>query len=357
MKEEKFQLTGLSKWMEGTGPYSDIVLSSRVRLARNLKEIPFPYLASDKQREEICSLVKSVVEDNKETFEDYEYIDLSQLPLLDRQLCMEKHIISPHLVKEASHSFVLLRRDEGINVMINEEDHLRIQCLFPGLQLENVWEQANSLDDILEEKLDYAFDQDLGYLTACPTNVGTGVRASLMMHLPGLVINRHINRILSALSQVGLIVRGLYGEGTEVVGNIVQISNQITLGQREKEILRNIHVVARELIEQEEAARQSLLNEGRERLADRAGRALGILSHARIISSQEAMRLLSDLRLGRDLGLINMERKILNQLLVVIRPAYLQKIQGKELDSHERNVYRATLIREMLEMGEKKSSG
>ncbi len=349
MNEGNFQMTRLSKWMEGAGPNSEIVLSSRIRLARNLKEIPFPYLASDDQREKIYSLVKGLVENNKETFENYEFYNLTELSQLDRQLCMEKHIISPQLVKDSNNSFMLLREDEAVNIMINEEDHIRIQCLYPGLQLENAWELADSLDDLLEERLDYAFDEELGYLTACPTNVGTGVRASLMMHLPGLVINKQINRILSALSQVGLIVRGLYGEGTEVVGNIVQISNQITLGQKEKEIIRNIHVVARQLIEQEEAARQALLNEGRERVADRAGRALGILSNARIIGSQEAMQLISDLRLGMDLGLIELDRKVLNQLLVVIRPAYLQKIQEKELDSYERDVCRATLIREMLE--------
>ncbi|RQD78102.1 MAG: protein arginine kinase [Candidatus Syntrophonatronum acetioxidans] len=349
MNKENFHMTGLSRWMEGTGPDSEIVLSSRVRLARNLKEIPFPYLASDDQREKIYSLVKGVVEDNKEFFADYQFINLTELTQLDKQLCMEKHIISPQLVRDSNNSFMLLREDEAVNIMINEEDHIRIQCLYPGLQLENAWELADNIDNALEEKLDYAFDEDLGYLTACPTNVGTGVRASLMMHLPGLVINRQINRILSALSQVGLIVRGLYGEGTEVVGNIVQISNQITLGQKEKEIIRNIHVVARQLIEQEEAARQALLNEGRERLADRAGRALGILSNARIMGSQEAIQLISDLRLGMDLGLIEMERRLLNQLLVVIRPAYLQKMQEKELDSYERDVCRATIIREMLE--------
>lgn len=346
MAQDKFWEKNLSKWMEGTGPDSEVVLTSRVRLARNIKNIPFPYLASDTQTQKIFNDVNRVVGNHKGEFKDFTFIKLEEMESLERQLCVEKHIISPQMAKDVRNSFVLLRNDEAVSIMINEEDHIRIQCLFPGLQLEGAWNLADKIDDIMESDLDYAFNEDRGYLTACPTNVGTGIRVSLMMHLPGLVITKQINRILSALSQVGLVVRGLYGEGTEVIGNIVQISNQITLGQSEKEIIRNLYAVAKQLIEQEEEARQTLLNESRENLADRAGRALGILSNARIVSSQEAMQLLSDLRLGVDLGLIDFDSKIINHLLVTIRPAHLQSMERKELDAYERDVCRATLIRE-----------
>lgn len=350
MTDNRSWETNMSRWMEGNGPSSDIILTSRIRLARNIKNIPFPYLASDSQTEQVLKEVNNVVNSQKEVFSDYMNINLAQLSPLERQLCVEKHIISPQIAKDVRNSVVLLRKDEAVSIMINEEDHIRIQCLFPGLQLENTWEMADNIDDVLESGLEYAFNERLGYLTACPTNIGTGMRASLMMHLPGLVITKRINRILSALSQIGLAVRGLYGEGTEVIGNIIQISNQITLGQSEKEIIGNIYGIARQLMEQEETARQELLNEGREKLADRACRAYGILSNARIISSQETIQLLSDLRLGVDLGLTdNLDRKILNQLLIMIRPAFLQKIEGKEFNAYERDICRAALIREKLQ--------
>ena len=350
MSKEKYLDIQSSRWMEGTGPHSDIVLTSRIRMARNLKDLPFPCLAADEHREKVLNRVDQVIESKKELFGDYILVDLSKLTPLERQLCVEKHIISPQLVKEAKNSRVLLKEDESVSIMINEEDHIRIQSLLPGLQLENVWKQAEDIDNALEEHLDYAFCDELGYLTTCPTNVGTGMRASLMMHLPGLAMTKQINRILSALYQVGMAVRGLYGEGTEVVGNILQLSNQITLGQNEREIIRNLNGVVKQLLEQEEGARQVLLNECREKLADRAGRAYGILSNARVMSSQEAMQLLSDFRLGVDLGLLgNVDRRVLNQLLVMISPSYLQNSEDKELSDYDISITRASLIREELE--------
>lgn len=349
MTKQEFLDIKSSKWMDGTGPHSDIVLTSRIRMARNLKDLPFPCLATDEHRKKVLERVDQVIGSQKEIFGDYTLIDLSQLTPLERQLCVEKHIISPQMVKEVKSSCVLLKEDESISIMINEEDHIRIQSLFPGLQLENAWRQADDIDNALEEYLDYAFCDELGYLTTCPTNVGTGMRASLMMHLPGLAMTNQINRILSALYQVGMAVRGLYGEGTEVVGNILQLSNQITLGQNEREIMRNLNGVVKQLLEQEEGARQVLLNECREKLADRAGRAYGILSNARVMSSQEAMQLLSDFRLGVDLGLLGkVDRRVLNQLLVMISPSYLQKLEDKELSDFDINITRASLIREKL---------
>ncbi|UNC93386.1 protein arginine kinase [Candidatus Contubernalis alkaliaceticus] len=349
MTKQHFLDIQSSKWMEGTGPHSEIVLTSRVRMARNLKELPFPCLAEGEQRGKVLKEVNRVLDHKKEFFQLYSRVDLSKLTPLERQLCVEKHIISPQMVKDAKNSCVLLKNDESVSIMINEEDHIRIQSIFPGLQLENAWKQGDDIDNVLEEDLDFAFNDQLGYLTSCPTNVGTGMRASLMMHLPGLAITKQINRILSALYQVGMVVRGLYGEGTEVVGNILQLSNQITLGQTEREIIRNLYGVAKQLLEQEEGARQGLLNECREKLADRAGRAYGILSNARIMSSLEAMQLFSDFRLGVDLGLLKpVDLKVLNQLLVIISPAFIQKNEGKELSDYDIDVSRAGIIREKL---------
>jgi protein arginine kinase len=233
--------------------------------------------------------------------------------------------------------------------MVNEEDHFRIQCLLPGLQLEKAWQETSGYDDILESYLDYAFDEEKGYLTACPTNVGTGLRASVMLHLPALAITQQINRILSAVSQVGLAVRGIYGEGTEMTGNLLQISNQITLGQSEEEIWQNLYSVTRQLINQEKNAREHLLNEGREKLGDRAGRAYGILKNAWMIDSKEAMQLLSDVRLGVDLGLLKgVPLKILNELLVLTRPGCLQYLKDKNLNPYERDLERAMQIQKCL---------
>ncbi len=234
--------------------------------------------------------------------------------------------------------------------MINEEDHLRIQVILPGLQLEEALQEADRYDDFLEAEINYAFDEGYGYLTACPTNVGTGLRASVMLHLPALIMTGQANRLLGALSQVGLAVRGLYGEGTEIIGNLVQISNQITLGQSEEEIIRNLGGVTRQVIEQEQAARQALLNENRAGIADRTWRSLGQLKFAQLMSSQEAMQLLSDVRLGYDLGLLKgVNRKLLNEMLVVISPACLQILAGKELGPAERDLERPARLKKLME--------
>lgn len=338
----------LSHWMEGTGPYAEVTISSRVRLARNFRDIPFPYLASDSQTQKIQGLVTGAVEGNKK-LHDFNLIKMEDLSPLLKQVMVEKHLISPLLAKESYNSAVFLRKDEAVSIMINEEDHLRIQSILPGLQLEKAWEEAEAHDNILEEKIEYSFHESYGYLTSCPTNTGTGLRASVMLHLPALIITKQFNRILGALSQVGLAIRGLYGEGTEVIGNLVQISNQITLGQSEQEIIRNLFSVTRQVIEQENAACQSLLNRNRDKIADRSCRAMGILKHAHIISSQEAMQMISDIRLGFELGLISgVSRRLLNELLILIRPACLQIIAGKELNANERDIERAKQIRKRL---------
>ncbi|MBS4021225.1 MAG: protein arginine kinase [Dethiobacter sp.] len=341
-----------SKWMDGHGPDGEIVLSSRVRLARNINNMSFPYLAPDSQTEEVQKQVKSIYEQKNRDFADFAFFQVKDVLPLQRQVLIEKHLISPLLVREPHNSAVLMRQDEAVIIMINEEDHLRIQCLLPGLQLEQALQEAMSYDDLLERELDYAFDENWGYLTVCPTNVGTGLRASVMVHLPALVLTKQINRVLAAIAQVGLAVRGLYGEGSEMVGNLVQISNQITLGQSEVEIVRNLYSVTKQVIEQEFQARQLLLNEGRERLADRVNRALGILRYARVLSSQEAMQLLSDVRLGIDSGLIDeVDGSVMKELMVMLQPACLQVWTGKELDGLERDMERARLINKRLGAG------
>ena len=339
-----------SKWMDGSGPEAETVISSRVRIARNIRGIPFPYLASDAQTRRVQELAAGAAASQKEAFQQFTFVPIENLGTLDKELLVEKHLVSPYLARESQHGALLLRRDEAVSIMINEEDHLRIQVILPGLQLEEALQEADRYDDILETEINYAFDENYGYLTACPTNVGTGLRASVMLHLPALIMTGQANRLLGALSQVGLAVRGLYGEGTEIIGNLVQISNQITLGQSEEEIIRNLDGVTRQVIEQEQAARQALLNKNRAQIGDRSWRSLGQLKFAQLMSSQEAMQLLSDVRLGYDLGLLKgVNRKLLNEMMVVNSPACLQILAGKELSPAERDLERSVRLKKLME--------
>ncbi|MBS4008972.1 MAG: protein arginine kinase [Clostridium sp.] len=338
-----------SNWMSSSGPDGEIVMSSRVRLARNIQQFPAPFLATDSQLNKVAEQVQAASCLLREKMGDLNFLRMDHLEPLQRQVLVEKHLISPLLSKETHISAVLLRSDEALSIMVNEEDHLRIQCLLPGLQLETALEEANFCDDLLEASLDYAYDGQWGYLTTCPTNAGTGLRASVMVHLPALVLTKQINRVLSAIAQVGLAVRGMYGEGSEVTGNLVQISNQITLGQSEDEIVKNLSGVTRQVVEQEAHARQMLLNEGRDRVCDRVNRAFGILKHSWLMSSQEAMQLLSDVRLGVDLGLIReVPGTILKELMVLLRPACLQLEAGHVLEGVDRERERARLMRRWL---------
>ncbi len=343
----------MAEWMKGTGPESDVVLGSRVRLARNLAGVPFPGVASDEQLAQVAARVREVAW-QYHSVGDLEYLAMADLSPLERQLLVERHLISPQHAEHVRHKAVVLRRDEAISVMVNEEDHLRIQSLFSGMQPERAWQLCSQVDDVFESHVEYAFSSKHGYLTACPTNVGTGMRASLMVHLPALVMTDQIQRIIGACSQVGLAVRGLYGEGTEVLGNIFQISNQVTLGHSEEEIIEHLVRVARQILAQERAAREHVLSKDRLRLEDRIFRSYGILANARAVSTQEAMQLLSDVRLGIDLGLLQgLEGRILQELLVLIRPAHLQRTVGRALDAPERDLHRAALIRERIRAGSK----
>lgn len=354
MSLHRFIDEALSEWMKGNGPQSDIVISSRIRIARNLASESFPIIATQEQSKAVQDKVKTVMElPELHDISKFEWVTLEELNELQKRVLVEKHLISPNLAGESKNGAVILSENEAISVMVNEEDHLRIQCLFPGFQIKEAWELANQMDDIFESQLDYAYDEKRGYLTSCPTNVGTGIRASVMLHLPALVITQQINRILTAINQVGLAVRGIYGEGSEALGNLFQISNQITLGQSEEEIISNLYSVAKQIIEHERAARQKLLAESSHRVLDRVSRSFGILSHAAIIDSKEAAQRLSDVRLGIDLELIKgVSANVLNELMVMTQPGFLQQYAGQKLNPDERDLRRAELIRARLHLSD-----
>jgi len=341
-----------TKWMEGKGPHASIVISSRVRLARNLNGYNFPHLQDEASAREVMKLARKALT-CKEVEQDAGNIDfasLEDLAPLDKMILVEKHLISPQLAEDAgAERGLALSEDEAVSVMVNEEDHLRLQVLFPALQLKEAWKLASRVDDLLESKLDYAFDEKYGYLTCCPTNVGTGLRASVMMHLPAIAMTSQANKFFMSLSKLGFVVRGLYGEGSQAKGGLFQISNQITLGLSEEEIIGNLTSVSCQIIEQEQLARDEMCKDGLAQLEDLVFRSYGILTNAYIISSEEAAEHLSNVRLGLDMGLLrDVESKKLNELLVEIRPAFLQKLAGKEIDAFNRDFKRAELIRETL---------
>ena len=350
MTLEDFMNEAISPWMRNEGPDSDIVLSGRIRLARNFLEIPFPIIAGQAELESIQEFLQKEYEhESFESHEEFEYIPINQLTAIEKNTLVEKHLISPHLVKNKQTAGALISKDEQVSVMINEEDHLRIQLYFPGFQLEKALEEAFKIDDWLERKIDFAFDESMGYLTSCPTNVGTGMRASVMMHLPALVLTKQINRLLPAINQLGFVIRGIYGEGSGAMGHIFQISNQITLGKSEDDIVKDLESVISQLIEHERNARERLMEQSAMELENQIYRSYGVLEYSRIIESKEAATCLSNVRLGIDLGIIkNVSRNILNELMVLTQPGFLQQYAQKELSSNERDVLRATLIRERL---------
>jgi protein arginine kinase len=353
---ERFLNQAVSSWMSEEGPDSDIVLSSRIRLARNFEDYKFPTIFSHEEAKMIIVNMEEILGRSRfQKFGQMELLKIDELQPLQKRVLVEKHLISPQLAEESPYGAVLLTENEEVSIMINEEDHIRIQCLFPGLQLSEALDAANEIDDWLESNIQYAFDEKHGYLTSCPTNVGTGLRASVMMHLPGLILTQQINRIIPAINQLGLVVRGIYGEGSEALGNIFQISNQITLGKSEEDIGSDLKGVVSQLISQERSAREALRKTSNIQLEDRIFRSLGVLSNSRIIESKEAAKCLSDVRLGIDIGLIeNLPKTILNELMILTQPGFLQQYAGGPLRPHERDIRRAALIRERLIMEQEK---
>lgn len=342
----------MSSWMSEEGPDDDIVLSSRIRLARNFEEFKFPTLFSREEAKSIILQMEEILDQlDFEKFGKMELLKIDELQLLQKRVLVEKHLISPQLAEDSPFGACLLTENEEVCIMVNEEDHIRIQCLFPGFQLSESLEAANNIDDLLESQIHYAFDEKHGYLTSCPTNVGTGLRASVMMHLPGLVLTQQINRIIPAINQLGLVVRGIYGEGSEALGNLFQISNQITLGKSEEDIVEDLKSLVNQLISQERSTREALRKTSNIQLEDRVFRSLGVLSNSRIIETKEAARCLSDVRLGIDLGYIqDISKKAFNELMILTQPGFLQQYAGGPLRPHERDIRRAALIRERLKM-------
>ncbi|GAV24372.1 ATP--guanido phosphotransferase [Carboxydothermus islandicus] len=340
-----------SPWMAGTGTDADIVVSSRIRLARNLKDIPFPHLMDEETASYVTKEVEKAVTSRgfKQKFGKTEFFKLVTLAPIERQVLVEKHLISPDHADGHPRRAFACTEDERIALMINEEDHIRLQVLLPGLELREAYNIATMVDDKLEEKLFYAFSEKYGYLTACPTNTGTGIRASTMLHLPGLTYTNQIPSLLNNTAKLGLTVRGLYGEGTKARGDLYQVSNQITLGLTEEEIIENVISVTRQIINQERMAREALYRENRYALEDELWRSYGILTSARMISSEEAMNLLSKVRLGVELKILpEIKRSVFNELLVATAPAYLTNLAQRPLDPAERDWERAKIIREKL---------
>jgi len=330
------------------GPHDRIVMSSRVRLARNLRNACFPGWAKKPERVRILELILPAVEGLPE-MQDCFSEAMDSLTALDKQILVERHLISREHAAKTAGSGLVLNREESLCVMINEEDHLRMQALRPGLQLKGAWTAIDQFDTELERKLDYAFSPELGYLTACPTNLGTGIRVSAMLHLPGLVLAEQINPIIQSVNRLGLAVRGLYGEGTEALGNVFQVSNQQTLGEAETTIVERLDKVLSQIIEAEENARATLLEKRPKMVYNHIGRAYGILANAHSISSKETMNLLSLMRLGMDLELFpGADRSLTDELFVQTQPAHLQKTHSEKLSAEERDLLRADMLRELL---------
>ncbi len=334
-------------WLAPDGE-AGVVVSSRVRLARNLKDEFFPNWAGGETRDRLCRDLIAIL-GGLDPLGAPLITGMEQLTALDKQILFERRLISREHMAKGKGSGLAIRPDEALAVMVNEEDHLRIQAIQPGLHLAECLAMTFDLDSALERHVTYAFDDRLGYLTACPSNVGTGLRASVMLHLPGLVLMEEINPVVKGLGKIGLAVRGIWGEGTEAIGDLFQISNQGTLGESEDQIRERLETIISEIVEQEQNARQRLLETRPERIRDHVGRSAGILANAHILPSREALQWISGLRLGIDLGIVpQIEIGIVNELLALIQPGHLQKLAHQELSSHERDVMRARLIRDKL---------
>lgn len=324
---------------------SDIVISTRIRLARNIDSMPFPQFLNDKK--ELCEKIRdSVFRSNSTLADDFEFIELDTVPYSKKLSLTEEHLISPQMLKGDGKS-VLINKDRTMSIMLMEEDHIRLQIIRSGLAIDEAYDTANRVDDVLEESLTYAFDEKFGYLTACPTNAGTGLRASVMMHLPALTMTKNINRIINASTGMGIEIRGLYGEGTSAEGNLYQISNRLTLGLSEKEILEKVKAIVNQISEAEEKARQILKENNSAALEDKLFRSYGILKYARSISSSEAKQLLSDVMLGINMGILPKEGKLSAlECMVKTAPSFIGK--DENLSAEERDIKRAKFIRENI---------
>lgn len=342
-------LPKLGEWLRGTGPESDVVISTRIRLARNLANFLFTSRATLQQKADIearvCDCLAKIEPQRK-----LHYVSVANLNALDRQFLVERQLISRELanVLEGPRGVAFDDR-ESVSIMVNEEDHLRLQVMRSGFALEDAWQEIDQVDDLIESRLTYAFSEQFGYLTACPTNVGTGMRASVMLHLPALGITKEIEKVFRSLQKINLVVRGLYGEGSRALGDFFQISNQVTLGKSEQTALSEIREVIQEILKYEKRARATLVAANRQALQDRVARALGTLQSATMMTSEETMELLSAVRLGLHLGMVDdLKPETLNELFIHAQPAHLQKLMREPLDGEARNAARARYLRNRL---------
>ena len=337
-----------SSWLDGNGPHAGIVFSSRLRLARNLARIPFPARA---RKEQLAGVIQNVVGASRGTgaLEEAGFFAMNDLTDVDRTFLVERHLISRDLSQGNRARGVLVAPGESVSIMVNEEDHLRLQAVASGFDLADVWARVSDVDERLDRDLEYAWRSDYGYLTACPTNVGTGMRASVLIHLPALVLTKQLKKVLQGVAAVGLAVRGFYGEGTDVMGNFFQVSNQQTLGRAELEILENLERVTNQLIEFEGRAREAMLRTARLQVEDKVWRAFGTLRYSRSISSQEVISLSSAVRLRLAMGVEGLcDLMTLNEIMVYSQPAHIQELAGRPLEPSERNIHRADMIRRRL---------
>ncbi|MFH1707060.1 MAG: protein arginine kinase [Planctomycetota bacterium] len=341
---EPYQTPGA--WLAGDGPEADSVISSRIRLARNVKGFPFVGRMRNTTKKEFVEFFLHHVED---VICEYrlDWVDFTTLEEVDLRFLYERHLVSNEIVEGEGPRGILVNREESIAIMVNEEDHLRVQCLASGFAPGKFWQQIDRIDDLFDARIPYAFDPGIGYLTSCPTNAGTGIRVSVMLHLPGLVITNEIRKVFNAVGKLGLTVRGLYGEGTEGLGDFFQVSNQVTLGVSEADIIARVGSIVPRIIGYERKAREVLLKKRRLLIEDRIGRAQGILRHAQAISSEEALTLLSLIRLGVATGLVSgMDLRVLNNLFLNCQPSHLQKRLNRTVEAEERDALRAAYLRE-----------
>ncbi len=334
----------MNKWYIEKGEQGDIVISTRIRLARNLREYPFPARLDAKGRQTVNELVRdALLSDNTGGFN---YLEMNSLTRSQAVSLAERHLISPEFASAAEGRALMLTQDESVSIMLCEEDHIRLQVMKAGLALHEAYEAADQIDTILDSRLKYAYDERIGYLTQCPTNLGTAMRASVMLHLPALTRVGQINRLATSVSKLGMIIRGAYGEGSSPKGDIYQLSNQITLGISEKGALDNLQSIAMQLVNQEREAAKIMLNNPGEN--DKIWRALGILQTARLLSGDEFMELISLLRLGASNGILDINLEKLNELIVNMQPATINAREGKNLSAAERDTIRAAAVREEL---------
>lgn len=335
-------------WLSGKGDENMVVLSSRVRLARNVAGCVFPSATDPATREKIIGYFESAI-GRSDVLDKGRLMRGTDVTPLDRDFLVERHLMSPGFMQDDNSRALFISDDEQVSIMVNEEDHLRIQALAPGLDPETPFKRAGKFDNAIGQHLEFDYDSDFGFLTACPTNVGTGLRASVLIHLPGLVITKDIDRVISKITKMGVVVRGFYGEGSDVLGNLFQVSNQNTLGVAENDTLHLIANVTRSIIAEEAHARERLMSEAPDQIVDKIWRAYGILKYARVLTSEEVMNLLSAVRLGAAMGLIDcVEISRINEILLLSQPAHLQKFYGEEMSPDRRDAVRAEMVREKL---------